>query len=249
MKKSTSKKKGRSRKKPPRPGSSKQSPPPFESVAQREMETVIEVISGGRTAERAVEVGLSALIWADHALARFDGENDLPRPISCIEGCDHCCFSQVELTPPEALVIGQAVERRFPPEEKDRLLERVGRALAAKAGKSKKDIAASRREFPCPLLQGGKCLVYPVRPLVCRGMHSLEAAKCESSLLAGDLTTGAYYSQRHELVRAIARGLAAGCRTVGCQAGYLDLSQALQDYFRKPEPAVRWVKGEAVFNL
>jgi Fe-S-cluster containining protein len=249
MKKGTSKKKGGSRKKPRRPGSSKQSPPPFESVAQREKETVIEIISGGRTAERAVEVGLSALIWADHALARFDGENDLPRPISCIEGCDHCCFSQVELTPPEALVIGQAVERRFSPEEKDLLLERISQALAAKAGKSKQEIAASRRELPCPLLQEGKCLVYRARPLVCRGMHSLEAAKCASSLLAGDLTTGAYYSQRHELVRAIARGLAAGCQTVGCQSAYLDLAQALQDYFRQPEPAARWIKGEAVFNL
>lgn len=209
----------------------------------------MEVISGGRTAEKAVEVGLSALVWADHALARFDWENDLPRTISCAAGCDYCCFSQVELTPPEALIIGQAVERHFSPAEQDRLRERVGRALAAMAGKSKREIAASRRDLPCPLLQGRKCLVYPVRPLVCRGMHSLEADKCASSLLAGDLTSGAYYSQRHDLVRAIARGLAAGCRTLGCQSGSLDLAQALQDYFSQPDPAARWIKGEAVFSL
>jgi Fe-S-cluster containining protein len=249
MKKKASKKKGRTGNKSPLPGSSRSLPPPFEAVAQRQKETVIEVINGGRTAARAVEVGFSALVWADHALAHFEKENDLPRPLSCTAECDYCCYSQVEVTPPEALVIGQAVARHFPPEEQDRLLARVGRALAAKAGKSKREIAANRRELPCPLLQERRCLVYPVRPLVCRGMHSLEADKCASSLLAGDLTTGAYYSQRHELVRAIARGLAAGCRSLGCQSGHLDLAQALADYFRQPDPAARWIKGEAVFSL
>ena len=58
-------------------------------------------------------------------------------------------------------------------------------------------------------------------------MHSLDAGQCQSSLRAGDLTSGAYYSQRHELVQAIARGLQAGSRAMGCQSGSLDLGRAL----------------------
>jgi hypothetical protein len=80
-------------------------------------------------------------------------------------------------------------------------------------------------------------------------MHSLEAGQCESSLQAGDLTSGAYYHQRHELVLAIAQGLLAGSRALGCQSGSLDLAQALQESSRQPDPLGRWIKGEKVFSL
>jgi hypothetical protein len=80
-------------------------------------------------------------------------------------------------------------------------------------------------------------------------MHSLDAGQCAASLQSGDLTSGAYYAQRHELVLAVVRGLQAGCRALGCQSGILNLPQALQDYFSLPEPEDRWIKGEAVFSL
>lgn len=249
MKKSAAKKKGRSKQRPSSPGPWKQPDPLYASVSQRERETVREIINGGQTADKALEVGLSALIFADHTLRRFDGENDLPRPLACTEGCDHCCFNQVELTPPEALVLGNAIERGFSEEERDQLLGRVQAVLAVKTGKSKREIAAVRGDLPCPLLREHRCLLYPLRPLVCRGMHSLEVEPCARSLQAGDLSTGAYYAQRHELVRAVARGLAAGCRDLGCQSSPLDLAQAVEDYFRQPDPAGRWIRGEKVFKL
>ena len=74
----------------------------------------MEIIREGRTGEKAREVGLSAQIWADHALRQFEWTSDLPRPIACTPGCDHCCCNQVEVTPPEALVIGHFLERQFP---------------------------------------------------------------------------------------------------------------------------------------
>ncbi len=249
MKKSVAKKKKRPKKKAAGPGPRKQSNPIYESIARREKETVEELIQGGRTAEKALEVGFSALIWADHTLKRFDMESELPRPIACSAGCDHCCFNQVELTPPEALIIGHFVKQHFGPEERDLLLSRIETSLAAKAGQGKREIARIRRELPCPLLQAQKCTVYPVRPLVCRAMHSLDAGQCASSLEAGDLTSAAYYAQRHELVRAIARGLLAGALTMSCQSGSLDLARALQDFFHQPDPMERWIRGEQVFAL
>ena len=153
------------------------------------------------------------------------------------------------MTPPEALGIGHFVERHFGQEERAGLLARIRIALDGKAGKSPREIAKIRRELPCPLLQAQKCSVYPVRPLVCRAMHSLDAGQCQKSLLAGDLTSGDYYSQRHELVQAIARGLRDGSRAMGCQSGSLDLARALQDYFQEPDPLERWIRGEQVFSL
>jgi hypothetical protein len=247
MKKSTAKKKKRPKHRlTPGP---KHPNPLYASISQKEKETVMEIIRAGRTGEKAREVGLSAQVWTDHALRQFEWTNDLPRPLACAPGCDHCCYNQVEVTPAEALVIGHFLERQLAPEEIDRLLAKLSRWLEVAAGKGKAEIARRRQELPCPLLQEHRCSAYPVRPLVCRAMHSLDAGPCEASLRAGDLTSGAYYAERHELVLAIVQGLQAGCRALGCQTEILDLAQALQDYFRLPEPGERWIKGEAVFSL
>jgi hypothetical protein len=228
----------------------KTTPDPFyAAIYQKERDTVLEIIQAGRTAEKALEVGLSAQIWTEHSLRQFDWTADLPRPIACTPGCDHCCYNQVEVTPPEALAIGHFLERQLSPEERDKLLAGVRNWLEATTGKSKPEIARLRREHPCPLLQAPRCSVYPVRPLVCRAMHSLDAGQCAASLQAGDLTSGPYYAQRHELVLAIVQGLQAGCRALDCQSGILDLARALHDYFAQPEPRERWIRGEAVFSL
>ncbi len=250
MKKSAAKKKRRPKNRAVDSGPRRATASPlYDPIAQREKETVMEIIRSGATADKALEVGLSALVWADHTLARFDAEGDLSRPLACIVGCDHCCYNQVEVTLPEALVIGDFLAQRFSGEAQEWLLARVEQALAAKAGQDRRQIAGRRRELPCPMLVEHRCAIYPVRPLVCRGMHSLEAGQCESSLQAGDLTSAAYYLQRHELVRAIARGLLAGCQALSCQSGALDLALALRDYFREPDAAGRWIRGEMVFSI
>ncbi len=249
MKKSATKRKKHLKKPVSAPTSRRPADPVYEAISRQEKETVVEIISAGRNAARALEVGISALIWADHALARFDSEPALPRPIACQAGCDHCCYNQVEVTPPEALVIGHFIERQFSREERQRLLARLKNSLEVMAGKRKREIARIREELPCPLLQVQKCSVYQVRPLVCRGMHSLDAGQCRRSLLAGDLTSGDYYFQRHEMVQAIARGLQAGSRAAGCQSGSLDLARGLEDYFQEPDPLERWIRGESVFSL
>lgn len=247
MKKPAAKKKKRSKRRV-NPGP-KQPNPLYASISQKEKETVMEIIQAGQTAAKAREVGLSAQIWTEHALRQFEWINVLPRPIACTPGCDHCCYNQVEVTPPEALVIGHFLEHQLSPRGRGQLLLNLNNWLELAAGKSKAEIARCRRELPCPLLQEQRCSAYPVRPLVCRAMHSLDAGQCEASLQAGDLTSGAYYAERQELVLAVVQGLQAGCRALGCQSGILDLARALQDYFRVTAPGERWIKGEAVFGL
>ncbi len=121
--------------------------------------------------------------WPISLISYFESENHLPHPIACREGCSFCCFNQVEVTPLEALRIGHYVGQNFSTEEKDALMAKVTRSLRLKAGKSQKQLARLRHQFPCPLLMGGRCSIYPVRPLVCRAMHTFEAGACEQELL------------------------------------------------------------------
>lgn len=206
------------------------------------------VLAGGKTPEQALELAASALAWADQLVERFEAENPLPRPLVCQAGCYYCCHNQVELTPPEALLLGHYVEEHFSGAEKADLKVKVAGVLKIKAGKNKAEIARIRQELPCPLLREARCAVYPLRPLLCRAMHSLEAGECEASLKRQDLADSAFYPHRYEIIRSISQGLREGSASLGCQSGALDLAAALHDFFREPDPIKRWIKGEKVFG-
>jgi Fe-S-cluster containining protein len=201
-------------------------------------------------ADGAAVLGLASqvLSLADQLIDYFESENQLPHAIACQAGCHFCCFNQVEVTPLEALGIGYQVAQNFSPEERDALMAGVSRFLGLKAGKSKAKLAGLRQQFPCPLLAGGRCSIYAVRPLVCRAMHTFDARACEAELRGGKLGPAEYYAHRYEFVWSLSSGVQNGCRELGCQTGILNLTRALQDFFRRPDPIERWLSGEAVFG-
>jgi Fe-S-cluster containining protein len=219
-----------------------------EDLARLERQAVVEIIQAGRTGQNAREIGLGALFRADHLINLFESNNLLPRPIVCQAGCDFCCYNQVELTPPEALLLGDYVSRNFSDSEREQLRERLEGSSRLQSGKSKIEIAGIRRELPCLLLSQGRCSVYPVRPLLCRAMHSLDADRCEAELKS-PLPLVEYYSHRGDLVFLVAAGLIEGCRAQGCQSGALELAAALKDFFRQERPMERWIQGEEVFRF
>ncbi|MDI6855110.1 MAG: YkgJ family cysteine cluster protein [Deltaproteobacteria bacterium] len=164
--------------------------------------------------------------WADNLISRFEAENVLPRPIACRAACDFCCYNQVETSPLEALAISHFIQE-LSATEQARLTERVNASVRRRSGWSKAEVARSRRQFPCPFLNQGLCEIYPVRPLLCRAMHSLDAGHCEKSLQAESLLPDDYYLHRYEIVLSINKGLTEGCREAGCRTDPLDLAEAV----------------------
>ena len=220
-----------------------------EGLVARQQESVVKIAQSGKSRESALEIGLSAISLAEQLILRVEAKNSLPQPIVCRAGCAYCCFTQVvELTPAEALLLGQHVEQHFSAGEKQELLKRVDRNLRLKAGKGKKEAAALRPELPCPLLRQERCSVYEVRPLLCRAMHSLDAEQCRQDLMCQKVSHFEFYSHRFEIVLSVSAGLAAGCQAMGCQGRALDLAGALKDYFAHLSPVDEWLQGKLVFN-
>jgi Fe-S-cluster containining protein len=219
-----------------------------QGIARTARENVVEIVNQGRELGRALEITTSAFFLAGHLIWRFESENPLPQPLACQEGCDACCHNLVELTPPEALLIGHHIRQHFSETDQDLVLTRVASNLSLAAGKSKAALAAVRQDLPCPLLRGRACSVYPIRPLMCRAMHGLNREVCEAELRSGSLAGSQYYAHRHEIALSVSAGVLEGCRAVGCQAGTLDLSRALHDLFNKENAVERWIGGEDVFD-
>lgn len=96
-------------------------------------------------------------------------------PVACQRGCFHCCHAPVTATRVEALAVAERVES-WPSEEKLALVTRLSEYAARFALHSEEQ--GLRFRHPCPLLKEGKCAVYDVRPLSCRGLTSWDAELC-----------------------------------------------------------------------
>ncbi|MHB8174715.1 MAG: YkgJ family cysteine cluster protein [Nitrospirota bacterium] len=84
--------------------------------------------------------------------------------VPCIDGCSECCgpfpLSQREL----------AKIRDY--------LEPLGRAMPSLIpGLNLPVDWEAGRSLDCAFLEEGKCIVYPVRPLICRGMGAVDSEK------------------------------------------------------------------------
>lgn len=112
-------------------------------------------------------------------------------------------------------------------------------------------------KWPCPLLEDGQCSVYAARPLICRGVNSLDAQVCEASLydetararyLAGELVIERYIEPLYA-AHAISAGLHFGANELhGLSTEPLELTTALRILFDGADAVVaRWFEGENAF--
>jgi Fe-S-cluster containining protein len=99
-----------------------------------------------------------------------------PQAVACVAGCDDCCHALFDLSLLEALSLALAFQE-LPRQERREILRRgekavqifdkaAALALAAQGEERLRVLSLAR--VPCPLLSGGRCLLYRDRPLTCR---------------------------------------------------------------------------------
>lgn len=103
------------------------------------------------------------------------------REVACRAGCSSCCVLNVAVLLPEAAVIAAWLEQQTPVNDRELLLPRL-REQAVRV-RWMEDSERIHRHTVCPFLdQAGRCDIYPVRPLVCRGVTSLDRDDCREVL-------------------------------------------------------------------
>lgn len=127
------------------------------------------------TYEATLELGREALD-AFSAMCRGWLSTASNGEVACQAGCSHCCHQTVGVTPLEAFVIVEHLTHSRTPEQLSDLIE----VLSERVERTRNLSAAEQYspEFPCVFLANSACSIYEVRPLVCRGMNSLDADAC-----------------------------------------------------------------------
>lgn len=198
----------------------------------------------------ALEPAWNAFKWTDEAIQNFTSQESLPEPLDCKPGCHYCCYNLPMVTSPEVLLIGYYLDQTFTNQQKQTLNTKIQKILKKIDGKRPDEIFMMRHELPCIFLEESMCLIYTVRPVVCRTCSSTSSAHCKMIFKTRNhrarLRT---YPQMYKILETSHSRLTEFCQEKGCQSEKLRLSEAVVDYFKHPNPIEAWFQGDIIFRI
>ncbi|RCS54362.1 hypothetical protein DTL42_04240 [Bremerella cremea] len=135
-----------------------------------------------------------SLDWIDdlrNLQAKFLNQSPQQAQRDCSAGCPACCMTaQVDATPIEAIAVSEYLKAYLDADALFAVKNRLTRVTKLRI--AQQNAQAPQRPLACGMLgTDGKCMVYPVRPVICSGVFSLnqnECFKAEREANAGDFS-------------------------------------------------------------
>jgi Fe-S-cluster containining protein len=208
----------------------------------------LAILDRGPTRETALALAPHGLALAERMTEHFEAKEPRYETVACQAGCYYCCFYQVVLTPPEALLIGDYVDGAYSRKDRKGLKERISHVLALTAGKSRQERVEVWHDTPCIFLAGGRCSVYAVRPFICRAWHSLDASHCKQAFDSRDPWQGMdCHVHRYHIFESVRAGINTATTDFGCQGGMMEMATAIEQYMNREDTIEAWIQGKRVF--
>src|SRR6266850_23389 len=182
-----------------------------------------DALSNGISTARLITLAGDAARYADAAI-EIVNEEYRPR-LDCKEGCSYCCCKPgVLISIPELLRILERLTTTLDPDGIAAVRDRAASYTRQLNGRSFDE--PTDESIPCPLLNDGRCSVYEVRPLTCRGYNSTSVDACRRAHESGNALVP-IFSLIKDVTDATTVGAATALRDVGFNDALVDLGTAL----------------------
>ena len=216
--------------------------PALDFVACR-LQASREIETAGRDKKRLLSTLQRLAEQAEEQLAHAE-ENDASL-IACRAGCGSCCVVNVSVLIPEGLAIA-ALLRRLPVAEQELVTARLDWLWRAVRGLTDDERLSLGQS--CAFLDvSGHCLVYPVRPLLCRSVTSTSAESCRQA------RTAHYFDEQspvlmnlnqQQLYEAVYLGVSDGLERSGIDARGVKLTGLVRHLLQKPAAGAALLSGK-----
>lgn len=168
--------------------------------------------------------------------------------VDCGPGCPYCCVLNVSALLPEVAVIARWLTAQLPRSAfawvRQRLDDRVSRIAWME-----EEERIGRQIFCAFLDEGGACVIHPVRPLVCRGVTSLDRNCCRSAL-EGEGSGAVVMDLRvRDAAEKAFLELASVLESAGLDSRSVELMRGVQIFLADPALAERFLAGERLEQL
>lgn len=219
--------------------------------------TTHAILSAGHTRDQGAELGRKLMAGTSTLV---DGALGLAadRPPACQAGCAHCCHQAVGVSAPEVFAIYDHLRATRTPAALAATERRIRAADDQTRGMTSTERLSP--ELPCPFLEleNGRCSIYPVRPLPCRGANSLDARACERTLRDPTARAGYLsgtsplpcYAEPIRAFHAVTAGMQLALEELhGLEVSPLELTAAMRVMIDEPEEVpAQWLAGKDPFH-
>lgn len=171
------------------------------------------------------------------------------QPAACRPGCPHCCVLTVTVLLPEAAVIAAHLDRELSTGERAAIVGRLDRQ--SRLVRWMEDGERVRRGISCSFLDGeGSCSIHRYRPILCRGVTSLDSALCREALDPTELDPSLAVPM--DLARKVVmddafRALARAMEVHGMDARGVELAAGVGAFLAQPGLTRRFLVGDRLF--
>lgn len=162
--------------------------------------------------------------------------------LACRGECAACCRLRVAATAPEIFLLARfvSVNAAAFAERDVMLLKRIADADRTIGGFSEEQRMLA--QHACPLIEGGLCLAYKIRPLACRGHAAFDKSSCVAAARGEDVET--VVSAAHLMVRGLVQNaLMSALRRAGLAWGLYEVTRALNVALSAPNALEQWISG------
>ena len=162
----------------------------------------------------------------------------------CGPGCSTCCHAKIATTPLEAFYVADYLRQNVPDDQLKETRDRVAEVTSQNRGKNIEAWYSSK--IACALLDGdGCCMVYPARPIRCRGWCSLSEDRCSAAWKSGSAAVTIPLDSHSYIVgEGVAAGISQGVSDLGLDGTFYELHSALLVALEAPDAIGRWSRGE-----
>ena len=167
-------------------------------------------------------------------------------PPACKVGCDACCHRSIEATALEAVLAAIFIDSQLRPDSKHRLKIRMGEMMESISQRPEKPI--DQRRFPCPMLEDGRCTIYPVRPQACLVQLSSNLRLCTAAQADPAIPFPATEAEQ-SVLKAVQTGLQEGLKDAGLWNAPVDFARAVHLTLGNLPTIGQYLSGYPIFEL
>ncbi len=207
----------------------------------------LKILSKPPATRGTLELARSINKLTDRSIAEVHQACEDGDLVACQSGCTYCCMFPVAASAPEVLAIANFVRERFNDGQQAALDARIDANIKATNG-----MTMSRRDrvrLGCPFLDAGKCTVYEVRPVACRGCSSYSVEDCKDDYEEPGTGVEIQTNNLREFVYgAIREGLAVACKSASVEHRPLELVRGYKIASKDSTLAETWRSRPEVFE-
>jgi Fe-S-cluster containining protein len=216
------------------------------ALAGRIEEMAATELPGARTAADVCAAMAKVVALVEDEVGRALGPEEKSL-IACRSGCGSCCTVHVSVLIPEAIAIAGCV-LASPAARRDELCGRIDELYAKIRWMD--DEERVWRGYACAFLdERGMCAIYPVRPLVCRGLTSVDPEQCRRALASryGDDEESILMNLTQKFLTDEAfRGMGSAMERLGMDSRSMELTRAVRGIVAHPGLVADFLAGRRV---